>query len=395
MHINIILLIHDLNLEKIKHADWHATGLLILHKNNIDDLPRHSHAQWLRTISFSNVYNDRFVEVWYRMLHPYFFALESIDSHQSTSTHSRFFIKLTSGRLAFTVDAINASMVDIFRESVVANEQINFKVMRESNSYTMANLTFSSENEQKFICFFDTETTGIIPYVDKTIAIRKQPVHPMIYEKYSDARVIQFAYILVDASTNEIVKKRSYFLHPTRNDIIWRAESFPIHKLSCEFLNQQGTTWQAIWSEFQSDMQFVTKLVAYNIDFDDHILQAEWNRMRIHKSWMEFWIRIPRLCMMKVMTERLKISPSPSSRSTSKITSTTASSAASTISTFIPTVHFNQSQAATARVQSPSTFFQFPSLTVAYESCFGKKPEKQHCALMDSVLCFEIYCHVF
>ena len=114
----------------------------------------------------------------------------------------------------------------------------------------------------KFLVF-DTETTGLPQ--SKFISPNTLNLWPYI---------VQFSYIIYDASINDIIESKDYIIKVPENIII-TDESSKIHGITNVISLKNGVNIYNVFLEFFNDLKNVDKLVGHNIQFDINMIKIE------------------------------------------------------------------------------------------------------------------------
>ncbi len=147
------------------------------------------------------------------------------------------------------------------------------------------------------VLVFDTETTGL---PEKGASIYHHSKWPYI---------IQISYILYDLSDNSTIIKNNYI--KIDNSIIIPPDSFEIHKLSHEMLNEKGINIIPAMKEFNSYLKIADLVIGHNISFDKRMIFVECFRHKIDQYFTQFKgnekIHKPEFCTMKNTREYCNI----------------------------------------------------------------------------------------
>jgi DNA polymerase III epsilon subunit-like protein len=153
------------------------------------------------------------------------------------------------------------------------------------------------------ILFIDTETTGL-----PTTAGWDKYYPPSELEYYENARLIEFACILYDTETKEIVHEYSTLVKPVQFTI----RNSHIHGITTEEAFEKGIYVEdvliSIWMLLKENN--VSKIVAHKILFDMNILRSECHRCCYHDV-VEILEAVDLGCTMKMGQERIKSWKSP------------------------------------------------------------------------------------
>lgn len=122
------------------------------------------------------------------------------------------------------------------------------------------------------ICFFDTETTGLVPF------------NGNIYRNYTDlseyrsCRLIQLGYIIYDSDKKEVVRQNSLYVKPDRFKIL----NTNIHGITNEICETKGSSLSYVLNIFNDDIKDCEYIVAHNIQFDFAIVFSECHRYELY-----------------------------------------------------------------------------------------------------------------
>ena len=111
------------------------------------------------------------------------------------------------------------------------------------------------------ILVFDTETTGL------------QEKGASIYDKSKWPYIIQLSYISYDLSNNSALIKNNYI--KLDESVIISQESFNIHNISREILNERGINIVDALKEFNKYLNTCDIVVGHNISFDKRMIFVE------------------------------------------------------------------------------------------------------------------------
>jgi DNA polymerase-3 subunit epsilon len=113
------------------------------------------------------------------------------------------------------------------------------------------------------VLVFDTETTGL----PETKIINPDTLNLWPH-------VVQFSYIIYDASLNSIVEKSDSIVKLS-NEIIISEDSSKIHGITNELSKKKGINIQRILNNFFYHLRTVDMLVGHNVSFDINMLKVE------------------------------------------------------------------------------------------------------------------------
>lgn len=119
---------------------------------------------------------------------------------------------------------------------------------------------------QNFFLVIDTETSGLPKNWKKSYCDEKNWPH-----------ILQIAWVIFDADFNE-VKRENHYL---KNDGVSISKTaIKIHKITADFLSKNGEEKEGILLKFIDDLKTYNPLIiGHFIEFDYHILNAEFNRI--------------------------------------------------------------------------------------------------------------------
>lgn len=147
------------------------------------------------------------------------------------------------------------------------------------------------------VLVFDTETTGL---PEKGASI---------YDKSKWPYIIQLSYILYDLSNNSALIKNNYI--KTNKSVIISQDSFNIHNISREILDERGINIVPALTEFNECLKRCDVIVGHNISFDKRLIFVECFRHNIKQYFTQFinnkQIVKPEFCTMKNTTQFCKL----------------------------------------------------------------------------------------
>ena len=124
------------------------------------------------------------------------------------------------------------------------------------------------------VLVFDTETTGL---PEKGASI---------YDKDKWPHIIQISYILYDLSTNLVLIKDNYI--KIDDSTIISPESYNIHHISREILNEKGINIVVALKEFNECLNICDVVVGHNISFDKRMIFVECFRNQVKQNFTSF-----------------------------------------------------------------------------------------------------------
>lgn len=149
-----------------------------------------------------------------------------------------------------------------------AEEQAKKEIIEKEITNKNNNSTITNQNN--YILFFDTETTGL----PKSW---KAPIND--FDNWP--RLVQLAYILFDYNGNKLLEG-NHIIKPHGFRI--PEESSKIHKITNDIALSTGIDLLEALSIFESLLQKAKYIVAHNIEFDEKILLCEFARLNLKNS---------------------------------------------------------------------------------------------------------------
>ena len=147
------------------------------------------------------------------------------------------------------------------------------------------------------VLVFDTETTGL---PERGASINDKSKWPYI---------IQLSYILYDMSNNSALIKNNYI--KINESVIISPDSFNIHHISREILDERGINIVPALREFNECFKRCDVVVGHNISFDKRLIFVECFRHNIKQYFTQFidnkQIAKPEFCTMKNTTQFCKL----------------------------------------------------------------------------------------
>lgn len=147
------------------------------------------------------------------------------------------------------------------------------------------------------VLVFDTETTGL---AEKRASI---------YDNSKWPYIIQLSYILYDMSNNSALIKNNYI--KINESVIISPDSFNIHHISREILDERGINIVPALREFNECLKRCDVVVGHNISFDKRLIFVECFRHNIKQYFTQFidnkQIAKPEFCTMKHTTQFCKL----------------------------------------------------------------------------------------
>lgn len=120
----------------------------------------------------------------------------------------------------------------------------------------------STPVSQRYICVFDTETTGKdIPFAQVSETA-----------KWDKLRMVQFAYELYTPE-GDLIDSKCLIIKPDNYSI--PDEAIAIHGITNERAQLEGVTIQTWCEELNRILPHIETLVAHNLEFDTNVIQSE------------------------------------------------------------------------------------------------------------------------
>jgi DNA polymerase III epsilon subunit-like protein len=127
---------------------------------------------------------------------------------------------------------------------------------------------------------FDTETTGL----PQTKFINPFTLHQWPH-------IVQFSYIIYDASLNDIVESKDYVIKLPESISI-SEESSKINGITNKISSENGVCLNEVLNEFFYYLRNVDKLIGHNIGFDINMIKVELLRIINNKLFTTEQIKI-------------------------------------------------------------------------------------------------------
>lgn len=115
--------------------------------------------------------------------------------------------------------------------------------------------------------FFDTETTGL-----------PRRWNAPVTDLDNWPRLVQLAWILCDA-TGKLLESRDVIVKP--EGFVIPAEASRVHGITTLVANEKGAPLKEVMEEFSDKVDAAQVLVGHNISFDECIVGAEFERLRM------------------------------------------------------------------------------------------------------------------
>lgn len=151
------------------------------------------------------------------------------------------------------------------------------------------------------ILVVDTETSGLM-----TLASNRQCIDPHHYKYYDTSRLIEIGYVIYDKSDNgewEAIKEVSMLVYPDG----FKINNSHIHGITQENAASNGIPLSEALELFHKDVKNVSRIVAYNADFDYNVIMAEAHRIKA-KTLVATLKTKKIICAMKLAKSKLNVS---------------------------------------------------------------------------------------
>lgn len=137
--------------------------------------------------------------------------------------------------------------------------------------------------------FFDTETTGL-----------PRSWNAPVTDVDNWPRLVQLAWIMCDA-TGKTIESGNTIVKP--EGFIIPADAARVHGITTAVAMEKGLSLQEVMDEFSEKIDAAQVLVGHNISFDECIVGAEFERLRMMTS---LFLK-PKCCTMKSSTNYCKL----------------------------------------------------------------------------------------
>lgn len=137
--------------------------------------------------------------------------------------------------------------------------------------------------------FFDTETTGL-----------PRRWNAPVTDVDNWPRLVQLAWIMYD-DQGQILKSRDVIVQP--DGFVIPPEASRVHGITTVVAREKGLPVKEVMTEFADQVDAASALVGHNISFDECIVGAEFERLRM----MTTLFLKPKYCTMKSSTDYCKL----------------------------------------------------------------------------------------
>ena len=139
-------------------------------------------------------------------------------------------------------------------------------------------IDIQEEVKKDYIFVFDTETTGL-PARNRYNTTKYYP--PEEVNRYDSSRIVSIAWMIFN-KTGEVKYSRYAVIKP--DDFVSSEKALQVHGVTHQYAMENGTPMKNILNEIHHTLQICDTLVAYNANFDYHILLSECYRHRCRKT---------------------------------------------------------------------------------------------------------------
>ena len=126
------------------------------------------------------------------------------------------------------------------------------------------------------VIVIDTETTGL---PKRNPEGRSGYYSPKLFWHYNDARVVQVAWIEMNARTGRVIGTENFIIKP--DGFVVPADSTDIHGISHDYAAEHGVPFATAANVMAQAMSRCDCLVAHNARFDTSVLLAECHRYNV------------------------------------------------------------------------------------------------------------------
>ena len=137
--------------------------------------------------------------------------------------------------------------------------------------------------------FFDTETTGL-----------PKRWNAPVTDTENWPRLVQLAWIVTDDKA-QVIRSRNAIIRPEGFTI--PPEVAGLHGITTAIALEKGESLQSVLEEFSGEIDEAQVLVGHNISFDECIVGAEFERLRMMTS---LFLK-PKYCTMKSATDYCRL----------------------------------------------------------------------------------------
>lgn len=125
-------------------------------------------------------------------------------------------------------------------------------------------------------------------------------------DAFQDARIIELAYVILNADLNQVIKERSVLIRSV--DVITNSN---IHGITMEDLRRDGVAITSALDQLRTDLAEVNTVVAHNLEFDLKILQSETYRQYGNGPLLDEISKKQKICTMLYGKEIMQVKKWP------------------------------------------------------------------------------------
>lgn len=148
------------------------------------------------------------------------------------------------------------------------------------------------------VIVYDTETTGLPPYEWNACSRRREPAPPSLVGRWAGCRIVQMAWAVFDPD-GSLVEEQCHLVRPDGFQVPPQATA--IHGISHAEAVAEGKDVRDVLRAFVASMHECDRMVAHNISFDTHVVQAEMHRAGMSEEAGRV-AGMPEFCTMKAGT---------------------------------------------------------------------------------------------
>ena len=131
---------------------------------------------------------------------------------------------------------------------------------------------------------FDIETTGLPTFGNSKRKRGDSFPDPSNFVAYDTSRIVSICWIIIDKNSS-ICQQEYYVIKPDNFDI--PIEATNIHGISQEYAIENGIDIKVALQRFLDALKRINNIIAYNIEFDYHVVKSELMRNAYDCSELE------------------------------------------------------------------------------------------------------------
>lgn len=139
-------------------------------------------------------------------------------------------------------------------------------------------LDIPEEVRNDYVFVFDTETTGL-PDRNKHSTTKYYP--PEELNHYDSSRIVSIAWMIFN-KMGEVKYSRYAVIKP--DNFVSSDKALAVHGITHQYAMENGTPMKKILEEIDHTLKICDTIVAYNANFDYHILLSECYRYRCRRT---------------------------------------------------------------------------------------------------------------